>query len=241
MAQVESELSIVWGIAGPDGLLAERKESPFLIRSFGVFYSECTLYIVMEVMDGSLKDLIKPEGLPETTCRAVAFQTLSGIQYMHSHLKQLHRDIKPHNVLFRRKDGAVKLSDFGISSTRMETVQMNRKSTFCGTLRYLSPLVVEKSDYGFEADLWSLGVTLLELAHGKLPYSANTVFDIISLRNVPPRLACDGRFSAEFQSFISDLCDPSGQLPTAAQLLMHPWFRGYTLEASRKVIAVLAL
>ena len=239
MGQVISELSIVWGIADEQGSVVQRKESPFLVNCFGVFYSQCTLYIVMERMDGSLKDLLVPGGLSEDVCRAIAFQSLSGLSYMHDTLRQLHRDVKPHNILFRKADGSVKLSDFGISSTKLESVNLGKKSTFCGTLRYMSPMAVSDTEYGFEADLWSFGVTLIQLALGDLPYKGDSPFSIMSLRDVPPRLPEDGRFSPQFLGFISDLCDPSGGAPRTSHMLKHPWFAGYTAEKSRQVISSL--
>ena len=239
--QAQAELGVVWAESEnrASGL------SPFVTQCYGVFCSDATLYIVMELMSGSLKDLLgtkaAPRSVPEPLLRAIAFQALKGLSYMHTTRRQLHRDIKPHNILFRRSDGAVKLTDFGISSTQMETVNFNKKNTYCGTIRYMSPLVVENSDYGYEADLWSFGATLLELAIGTLPYNGDSPFAIGMLQHSPPRLPATNPltnvpFSPEFQTFIAALLDVTGKTPTAEKLLLHPWLSGITLQSSTEAV-----
>lgn len=235
--QVKNEVQVVWGsVKAP---VTERCAS--LIDCYGVFYRAVTLYIVMELLDGSLKDLIKRRrALDESSCAAIAFQALQGLRFLHDVRRQLHRDIKPHNILFRASDGAVKVADFGISSKPLETIKNFKADTYCGTTLYMSPARVAGEPYGYEGDLWSFGVTMLELALGAVPFEAN-VYTIDRLRTNPPRLPATSPFGApfspEFQDFIAQCCQPVAgpHVWTAAQLLQHPFLQYMTWDDSRRI------
>ena len=240
MQQAQAEMMVVYGTSKDQ---ASANSCISLITCYGVFYRSLTLYIVLELMSGSLKSLISRKQLTENDICAVVFQALHGLRFLHEVRRQMHRDIKPHNILYRTSDGLVKLTDFGIASKKMESVNFGKFETQVGTLAYLSPKRVasESAPYGPESDIWSFGVTVLELALGKLPFSPNP-FSIGQLAQNPPRLPSVSpltgeSFSPEFMDFIGQCC--SMEPPTAAQLAKHPFVVRMDWDESRRLVSAL--
>jgi serine/threonine protein kinase len=215
-------------------------ESPFVVQCHQIFYHATSVYMVIELMDGSLKDLLlKKQFATEGECAAIAYQLMRGLHYLHVHRQRMHRDIKPHNVLYRVSDGSVKLADFGISK-KMESVAGRVMDTYCGTLKYMSPERVQGQPYSFEGDIWSVGITLMELALGSVPFDAR-LFSVAKLRQdtpaLPPVSPQGNPLSGEFRDFIA-LClsPPSPAFPTAEELMKHPWLVSVTESSSRDTV-----
>ncbi|EKF29732.1 protein kinase, putative [Trypanosoma cruzi marinkellei] len=171
---------------------SEANDCRGVIRCYDAFFDGGSAFIVMELMDsGSLMDALNARlGRPfsEEECRAIAFQVLHGLRYLHENIRQLHRDLKPHNILLDKQKGAVKLTDFGLCSEQLQSMGFNQCGTYVGTLAYMSPNRVDPASvYGKESDFWSLGITLIQLARGKLPFFPN-VFVIAGFATHPPRL-----------------------------------------------------
>ena len=95
------------------------------------------------------------------------------MHHLHTERKQLHRDIKPDNILVESNLGLAKLSDFGISKTLVDGFggsSNEHTRTYTGTLCYMSPERLESLDYSYPSDVWSLGVVVYEMATGEHPY-----------------------------------------------------------------------
>ena len=142
--------------------------SPNVIEFYGATFSQMNISIFMEYMDlGSFERVLKIHGpIQESILAIVARSVLSGLIYLHNDLNIIHRDLKPGNILLNRK-GQVKLCDFGES---VELVNSLAKS-LVGTTGYMAPERVNGHQYSIKSDVWSFGLTLVELATGIYPYA----------------------------------------------------------------------
>lgn len=200
--------------------------SPYIISFNGAYYHDGQTTLVLEYMNRlSLLQVLKQYGpLNELMLQHIALQCFRGLQTMHS-LQIVHRDIKPGNILLNSQ-GEVKLADFGVLYFGAERTDA-LASTYVGTSLFMSPERVTNERYGPVADIWSMGISLYQLATGSVPYSAaNGYWGIVkSIRDDPaPVLPDDGEWSKEFRHLIQCCCikDPT-QRWTAEQLLSHPF------------------
>ncbi|GAA6049113.1 hypothetical protein JCM3770_003892 [Rhodotorula araucariae] len=217
---------------------------PNVLRVRGEWIDGSRLCIAVRYMShGSLLDISRyafPDGFPEDVIAAALVQALNGLIYLHAN-GWIHRDIKSANLLVD-DDGTVLLADFGVSSSlfpdtssigRAEgKVQQQPRKSFVGTPCWMAPEVVERRAYDSKADIWSFGITALELASGRAPNSLYPPAKALSktIMDDPPTLDRDGgkhHYSRAMKDVI-DSClqkDPDRR-PTAEKLLQHPFFRG---------------
>mmetsp|Transcript_9008 Transcript_9008/g.27079 ORF Transcript_9008/g.27079 Transcript_9008/m.27079 type:complete len:682 (+) Transcript_9008:44-2089(+) len=192
------------------------------------------LWVVMPLLTGgsveSLMQCLYPEGFPEALTKYLLHEALKGLDYFHKQ-KQLHRDVKAANILLTSNGNAM-LSDYGVMGWMIEGgVERKACQTFVGTPCWMAPEVMEqKHGYDHKADIWSFGITALELAQGHPPYHKLAPLKVMVkvLSSAPPRLnaAADSKYSRTFKEMV-DLClrKDARQRASTSELLQHKFFR----------------
>eukprot|EP00053_Salpingoeca_punica_P006811 m.63635 g.63635 ORF g.63635 m.63635 type:complete len:429 (-) comp13866_c0_seq2:226-1512(-) len=200
--------------------------SPYIIGFVGAYFTENRIKICTEYMDGGSLD--RYGAIPEVVLGFIVLSTLRGLDYLRS-LKVMHRDLKPSNILINSA-GNVKLCDFGVSTQLVQSVTR----TFVGTNAYMAPERVLGQPYTLKSEVWSLGVSLVEMALGRFPYpsselsspEARPLLPIELLQCIvsePPPFLPAGHFSAPLVDFVARcLVKEASQRPIASELLAHP-------------------
>ncbi|KAH8929089.1 Pkinase-domain-containing protein [Atractiella rhizophila] len=136
-------------------------DHPFIVTFYGAYVADPHVCMCLEFMDkGSLDGIYKKTGpIPVDILGKIAFAVVTGLTYLYDVHRILHRDVKPANILFNSA-GQVKICDFGVSGELVNSIA----ATFVGTSTYMSPERIQGSEYTVRSDVWSLGISLIELA-----------------------------------------------------------------------------
>lgn len=194
-----------------------------LCRYYVSFMDDSDLWLVMPLLGaGSVVDIMKlkyQNGIKdEAMIATILKEVIEGLMYLHNQ-SQIHRDIKAGNILMD-ESGEILLCDFGVSA-HIKVGQP--RTTFVGSPCWMAPEVMEQTDgYDFKADLWSLGITALELANGDAPNSELPAMRVLLaiINQPPPTLSKNEDWSAEFRHLVeSCLQKEPTQRPTAKNLL----------------------
>lgn len=210
--------------------LCDNPNAPGLVKFYGAYYvaDSSQMSIALEYMDGgSLEDFAKVlpgNRIPEAPLSIIVGRVLGGLDYLHRVRYMIHRDIKPANVLMNLR-GEVKITDFGISTALGSTQGL--AGTYVGTMYYMSPERQENHPYSYDADIWSLGLTVLHLATGRYPYDldggmAGLAFQVVG--DPAPTTRPEDGCTAALTDFVARCLqkDPSKR-PSAGELLKHPF------------------
>jgi serine/threonine-protein kinase 24/25/MST4 len=181
-------------------LILSKFDSNFITKYYTSLLVGTKLWVVMEyAAGGSIRHILKSGLIPEIAIAAISLQVVHALVYLHDTAKIIHRDIKAANILLTSR-GTIQLCDFGVAG---QLVLKSRRNSFVGTPYWMAPEIISRQEYDYRADIWSLGITVIEMATGNPPFAdlepRRALFLIPKSR--PPRLS--GEFSQAMKEFIA--------------------------------------
>ncbi|SNX83589.1 related to ser/thr protein kinase [Melanopsichium pennsylvanicum] len=213
-------------------LLSQLREaaSKNVVRYWGCWLKGPELWIVMDFAEGgSVRTLMKAGPIAERYCAIIVRETLIALNYLHKS-GIIHRDIKAANILLT-STGKILLCDFGVAASLASNSVHSKRSTFVGTPYWMAPEVITEGEtYDQKADVWSLGITIYEMATGNPPLADVEQMRVIMLipKSKPPRLPLDGDFSAAMRDFVAAcLNEEPKERATSDELNKLKWIKTY--------------
>ncbi|KAJ3414303.1 MAP kinase kinase Wis1 [Chytridiales sp. JEL 0842] len=210
-----------------------KSQSPYIVEFYGAFFIESCVYYCMEYMDCGSVDKLYGEGCEEGVLARITDAVVKGLRFMKEELSIIHRDVKPTNILANTK-GEIKLCDFGVSGQLIQSLA----KTNIGCQSYMAPerISVENAGtYTVQSDVWSLGLSVVEMALGKYPYPSEQFDSVFAQLNAivsgdPPELPKD-RFSDLCIDFVGQCLNKNPKLrPSYSELIEHEWLTSWALK-----------
>ncbi|KAI8363628.1 Mek-1 kinase in complex with Ucb1353770 and Amppnp [Mortierella sp. GBAus27b] len=214
--------------------------SPWIVTFYGAYMDGDELAICMEYCEGgsmeSVYKRVSEKGMiiPENVLGKISEAVLNGLVYLHKMHHVMHRDLKPSNIVVT-VEGNIKLCDFGVSGNLVNSFA----ETFVGTSYYMAPERIQGGKYPVQSDVWSLGLTIIEIAQMKNPLPANLApFELLHyIVNQPvPSLPEDEPWSNAFREFLAQcLIKDFMKRPNPEQMMEHPFIVESSLRTAQDV------
>ena len=205
-------------------------DHPLIAQFIDSFEDEKNIYIVQECAEGGpfLNFVNRSHGLSEKQCRFYFLQLLSVVEYLHNDLKIVHRDLKMENLLLDKWNN-LRLIDFGLSK------QMNSKDEIltepCGTPAYAAPEIIRRNGYGFQIDVWGLGVLLFAMACGRLPFYNDDINFLVRQIAFEPIIIPSKVTSLQMRDLIEKMLikNPDERIKLN-EIRNHPWLQNLDIQ-----------
>nr|UPW42860.1 protein kinase wis1 [Hypsizygus marmoreus] len=211
--------------------ILHRAVAPEIVEFYGAFFIESCVYYCMEYMDAGSLDKLHGAGVPEDVLGRIAGSMVRGLKFLKDELQIIHRDVKPTNVLVNKK-GEIKLCDFGVSGQ----LEKSLAKTNIGCQSYMAPERIKGESqnklgtYTVSSDVWSLGLSMIEIGLGQYPYPPETYSNVFAqltaiVHGDPPELP-EEKYSEEARDWVRQcLAKKPEDRASYADLLDHPFLK----------------